>query len=275
MVVMLRDKQWDRDWYSLRRNLHSLSRRVHYKLGSSAREIDKNMPDLKELGKIKSEKEQQRILDLDLRELMETFFFRNYSSGGFNIFPEYRSDAMGQLESLIVSTLETIPTEKEIKERPPANILRVEEGEEGTYVLSNHRFRKYGQDYDTGIKVHLDSSDIGTLLFAADHPGSGSPVVYPDYRIVENNVPDKANAYIVGGIKRVSLGEEVPPHNWKTQMDARRFMWSPISADTQVAPVNLPRHVEDWEGFCIVPVKYLHVDEKILEEVKREKTKQD
>ncbi len=104
----------------------------------------------------------------------------------------------------------------------------------------------------------------------ADHPGSGSPVVYFDHQMIDNNAPNGANIYVIGGMKRIRMGKELEPNPSLRGRHTRRFIWSPICADTRITPINLQEHTEKYEGFCIVPVKYFSVDDAVLQEIGKE-----
>ena len=72
--------------------------------------------------------------------------------------------------------------------------------------------------------------------------------------------------------KRITVGKELKPYP-SYEGEIRRFMWSPICANTRIAPINLPEHTQNYEGFCVVPVKYFTVGDNVLQDITKEQRK--
>ena len=96
--------------------------------------------------------------------------------------------------------------------------------------------------------------------------------MYFDHRMIYNNAPKEANTYLIGGMKRITVGKELKPYP-SYEGEIRRFMWSPICANTRIAPIKLPEHTQNYEGFCVVPIKYFTVDDNVLQDIAKEQRK--
>ena len=277
-MVLLRAKCWEQDFWNLSSRTY-IARTICYPLGESARDVLKKwqekgrFEDIKEeYGGVVSEERQIELAKLNLYELLDVLFFQNRMASTLQIFPESRTKAMSDLEVVVVKVLENVPTESEIVSGKSKELREVYQGEKGLYVPSQHQFEKHGKEYTVDVKIDLEGTEIGKFFFVADHPGSGSPVVYFDHQMIYNNAPKEANTYLIGGMKRIIVGKGLKPYpSYKGEI--RRFMWSPICANTRIAPINPSEHTQNYEGFCVVPVKYFTVDDNVLQDIAKEQRK--
>src|SRR3989338_182648 len=277
-MVLLRAKCWEQDFWNLSSRTY-IARTICYPLGESARDVLKKwqekgrFEDIKEeYGGVVSEERQIELAKLHLYELLDVLFFQNRMASTLQIFPESRTQAMSDLEVVVVKVLENVPTESEIVAGKSKELRGVYQGEKGLYVPSQHRFKKHGKEYTVDVEIDLEGTEVGKFFFVADHPGSGSPAVYFDHRMIYNNAPTGANTYLIGGMKRITVGKELKPYP-SYEGEIRRFMWSPICANTRIAPINLPEHTQNYEGFCVVPVKYFTVGDNVLQDITKEQRK--
>ncbi len=277
-MVLLRAKCWEQDFRNISYPTY-IGRTICYPQGESARDVlrkwqeERRFEDIKEeYCGVVSEERQAELTKLNLNELLDILFFQNRMASTLQIFPENRTKAMSDLEVAVVKVLESAPAKREIAAGKSKELREVYQGENGLYVPSQHQFKKHGKEYTIDIKIDLECTEVGKFFFVTDHPGSGSPAVYFDYRMIYNNATEEANAYLIGGMKRVIVGKELKPYpNYKGEI--RRFMWSPICANTRIAPINLPEHTQNYEGFCVVPVKYFTVDDGVLQDIAKEQRK--
>ena len=277
VMVLLRTKYWEQDFRNL--GITYLKRTISYGLGESARDtlkewVEKGYRDRiedQDYGII-SEERQAELSKLNLNELLDILFFQNKAASTLQIFPENRTQAMSGLEVVVVKVLENVPTESEIVAGKSKELRGVYQGEKGLYVPSQHRFKKHGKEYTVDVEIDLEGTEVGKFFFVADHPGSGSPAVYFDHRMIYNNAPTGANTYLIGGMKRITVGKELKPYP-SYEGEIRRFIWSPICANTRIAPINLPEHTQNYEGFCVVPVKYFTVGDNVLQDITKEQRK--
>ena len=138
-MVLLRTKCWERDFSNL--SITYLKRTISYGLGESARDTlkewmknnDRDRIEDQDYGII-SEERQAELAKLNLNELLDVLFFQNRSASTLQIFPENRTQAMSDLEVVLVKVLENIPTESEIVAGKSKELRGVYEGEKGLYV---------------------------------------------------------------------------------------------------------------------------------------------
>lgn len=268
-MVLITNRFWEQDLWNLRREAEYRARTISYPLGKSARDTLKewhekgfrdNIED--EFGGIISEEKQVKLAKLTSKELLNQFFFEDRRFCSWKIFPENRTEAMTDLERVVIVALETHHSRNGTTQEP-TRLSQVHYEDQRMYRRSSHTFQKYGKKHSVDLEVDLNGTEIASLFFVTDHPGSGSPVVYFDRRIIYNNAPEDANVYIIGGIKRICTGKELKPFP-EYDGEVRSFIWSPIIADTRIAPINFPKQTRGYEGYCLVPIKYFAVDEKMF-----------
>src|SRR3989344_4904910 len=174
-MVILQHKFWERNLRDVKR-YSGLSRTISCTAGQSTRDILKGWQERgcqelieDEFEGILSEERQAQLAKLNLNELLDAFFFFNKSCHPWRIFPENRTQAMTDLEDVVLTTLETIPTEKEIRSGKPTKLAEVyPKIGDGLYISYEHSFEKHGKEYDVWVDFDFSGTEIAKYFLVAD-----------------------------------------------------------------------------------------------------------
>ncbi len=120
--MLLRAKYWEQDFRNIAHPTY-VTRMVCYTLGGSARDTLKEWQEKGHRERIEdeeygivSEERQAEFAKLNLNELLDVVFFQNRSASTLQVFPENRTQAMTDLEVVVIKVLENVPKGSEIKE---------------------------------------------------------------------------------------------------------------------------------------------------------------